>query len=125
MTRVLVVDDEKIFRRLMRRYLEMRGFVVEDACDGIAALERLEARPYDWVVTDNRMPRLNGISLLFIIKKAWPDLRVVLLSGYWTEEELHLANLHGAERVFLKSGNVLERLHATLVTATPLLRDAS
>ena len=94
MTRVLVVDDEKIFRRLMRRYLEVRGFEVEEACDGIAALERLEARPYDWVVSDNRMPHLNGISLLFVIKKAWPDVRVVLLSGSWTEEELHLAKLH-------------------------------
>ena len=125
MTRVLVVDDEEIFRRLIRRYLEVRDFEVDEASDGIAALERLEARPYDWVVTDNRMPHLNGISLLFVIKKVWPALRVVLMSGYWTEEEKHLARLHGAERVLVKSGNVLERLRTTLVSATPFLRDAS
>ena len=125
MMRVLVVDDEEIFRRLVRRYLEVRNFEVDDAPNGIAALERLEARSYDWVVTDNKMPDLTGISLLFVIKKAWPALRVVLLSGHWTEEEIHLARQHGAERVLLKSGNVLQRLHHTLAPADPRLLHAS
>ena len=125
MARVLVVDDEEMFRRLVRRYLEVRGFEVDDAPDGIAALDLLEDRTYEWVVTDNRMPYLTGISLLFVIKKAWPALRVVLISGHWTEEEMHLARQHGAERVLLKSGNVLKRLHQTLSPADPRLLHAS
>ena len=125
MIRVLVVDDEEIFRRLVRRYFEVRGFEVDEAPDGIAALDQLEARSYDWVITDNKMPHLSGISLLFVIKKAWPGLRVVLLSGHWTEEELHLAKQHGAERVLVKSDNVLQRLHHTLAPADPRLLHAS
>jgi CheY-like chemotaxis protein len=125
MTRVLVVDDEEIFRRLVRRYLEARGFEVDEARDGIAALECVEARPYEWVIADNKMPHLTGISLLFVIKNAWPGLRVVLLSGHWTEEELHLAKQHGAERALLKAGNVLQRLHHTLAPADPRFLHAS
>ena len=117
MTRVLIVDDEEIFRRLVRRYLEVRGFEVDEAPDGIAALDLLEEQSYDWVIADNKMPSLNGISLLFVIKKAHPALRVALVSGHWTEEEMHLAKQHGAERVFVKSGTLLPRLHHILASA--------
>jgi len=125
MIRVLVVDDEEIFRRLVRRYLEVRNFEVDEAPDGIAALDLLEERSYDWVVTDNKMPYLNGIALLFVIKKAWPGLRTVLLSGHWTDEELHLVHQHGAEHVLVKSGDVLQRLHHTIAPADPRLLHAS
>ena len=62
--RVLVVDDSAVVRRVMRRDLEADGFEVETADDGVDALEKLDRCPYDAVLVDIEMPRMNGFELL-------------------------------------------------------------
>jgi CheY-like chemotaxis protein len=58
--RVLVVDDEAGIRSALKQLLETKGFAVDVAEDGAAALERLSEHPPDVVVTDLDMPRMNG-----------------------------------------------------------------
>lgn len=60
---VLIVDDEKSILELIRAILEKNGYVGHTAVDGMAALQRLESRPYNLIVFDCKMPILNGIDI--------------------------------------------------------------
>jgi YesN/AraC family two-component response regulator len=83
--RVLLVDDESAVLLGVRRLLRSRGFGawdVELAVGAPAALERLAARPFDVVVADMRMPRVDGATLLRQVADEYPALGRVVLSGY-------------------------------------------
>lgn len=79
--RVLVVDDDDSARELLTYLLTKAGYDVCEAFDGIDALDLLCSRRLEAVVTDYRMPRLNGVQLRAICRKLWPGLPVVLLSA--------------------------------------------
>lgn len=83
--RVLIVDDKVNMLKLCREILSA-AFDVETASDGQMALERLDAAPFDVVLTDIRMPLLNGRQLLDIIGRRSLDASVVLMTGYGTVE---------------------------------------
>ena len=86
--RILVVEDEPIVLELLGRALREGGYEVEDAADGIKALEvleRLEGK-VDAVVTDVIMPQINGKELAIRIRQRWQDLPIVFVSGYTTDE---------------------------------------
>lgn len=84
--RVLVVDDEPAIRRFTSRVLVEHGFSVQVATDGLEALQALQSdRFLDLVVSDIVMPRLNGIELYQTMATAYPDIPVILMSGYGTD----------------------------------------
>ncbi len=82
--RVLVVEDEEALRRIARRILESAGYEVEAAADGPAALATLDASAarFDIVVSDVVMPGMSGHQLTQEIRRRWPQLPVLLASGY-------------------------------------------
>jgi DNA-binding NtrC family response regulator len=77
--RVLVVDDEPAARRALARALLARGFAVDTAESGSAALDLLRTRPTDAVLLDHEMPELDGLATLAQIRRRNPDVEVVLL----------------------------------------------
>jgi CheY-like chemotaxis protein len=79
--RVLVVDDDHHARFLLEALLDHAGYTVVPACDGRAALAELHRRHFDAVITDYRMPFLNGIELLRLIHIQYPQIPVILASG--------------------------------------------
>ena len=79
--RVLLVDDDHHARFLLEALLDHAGYTVVPACDGRAALTELHKRRFDAVVTDYRMPFLNGIELLRLIQIHYPHVPVILASG--------------------------------------------
>ncbi len=79
--RVLVVDDEAMIRKLLRQALEDSGHRVAEAENAEAGLGALHAAAYDLVITDIVMPGMNGLELLGIAKRLWPDLPVIVISG--------------------------------------------
>jgi two-component system response regulator HydG len=81
MVRVLVVDDEPSACSRLRLLLEGAGFAVDTAEDGIAALEILDERPADVVVTDLRMPRMDGLTLLGELRQRRKDLPVIVATA--------------------------------------------
>ncbi len=83
---VLLADDEGSVRRFAARVLEREGYSVFEAKDGAEALELVEQGrvPFDVVVSDIVMPRLNGVELLQALSTRNPDLPVILMSGYAT-----------------------------------------
>jgi two-component system NtrC family sensor kinase len=80
---VLVVDDESIIAQLIADVLGGEGYDVDTAPHGVAALERLERRTYDVVLSDLRMPELDGLGLFREIEQRYPDLlhRFVFVTG--------------------------------------------
>jgi signal transduction histidine kinase len=82
MARVLVVDDEKPVRDLVSSLVADMGEEVEVAADGAEAWEMLQHTPYDLVITDLKMPRMDGIELLKQIRKTPGETMVIILTGY-------------------------------------------
>lgn len=81
MLRVLVVDDEAAIRKLVRQVLEQSGHHVDDFENGRLGIEALHAVRYDLVITDLVMPEMEGIELISIIKRRWPHVPVIAMSG--------------------------------------------
>ena len=85
--RVLIAEDEPGLRAFMARALEHAGYEVTDVADGQRALEALQADRYDLLVTDIVMPVLDGITLALIASREWPDLRILMVTGYPAERQ--------------------------------------
>ncbi len=81
-TRVLIVDDEDRIRELLTDTLSALGYHTFSTKDGKDALSFLKRQNIDLVIADIRMPKLDGISLLKLIKKEKPDLPVLIITGY-------------------------------------------
>jgi len=82
MSRILVVDDEEAYRRLMAKHLERKGFEVESAGDGQTALAVLEgSEPFDVLVTDLMMPGMSGLELLEEVKRRRPEMEVIVITA--------------------------------------------
>ncbi|MFP4600176.1 MAG: ATP-binding protein [Persicimonas sp.] len=85
---ILVCEDEPAVRRLARRALGRQGYSVLEAGTGVEALELLEAlsEPVDLVISDVVMPEMGGFELVSRLRQQYPDLPVLLMSGYPTRE---------------------------------------
>ena len=79
---VLVVDDEKIVRDSMKEWLREEGYPVQTADSAARALELLETGPFKVMLTDIKMPGMDGVTLLTRAKEIQPDLAVVMMTAY-------------------------------------------
>ncbi len=89
MSRILVVDDEEPLRTLVARGLGMDGHSCLTAADGAEALDILIAEQgrFDLLLTDIRMPLMDGIALALAAKREFPDLTIMLMTGYAEQRE--------------------------------------
>ncbi|HEY6953459.1 MAG TPA: sigma-54 dependent transcriptional regulator [Bacteroidota bacterium] len=78
---ILVVDDEESFLALLNATLVQEGYTVDTASDGTAAINKLQLRPYDLVLLDVKMPRVDGVEVLKFAKDHYLDTQVIMLSG--------------------------------------------
>lgn len=86
-TTVLVVEDDAMLRQVVVRTLAREGFEVFEAGDGAEALEFLDSRAsVDVVLTDVRMPRINGYQLAETLLTRQPDTPIMLMTGFTDEE---------------------------------------
>ncbi|MCH7732540.1 MAG: response regulator, partial [Candidatus Marinimicrobia bacterium] len=84
MKNLLVVDDDYKMRSLLHETLSDRGYNVDVSKNGISAIKALKLEKYDLVISDLQMPKLNGIELLEIVKKQYPDVGFIILTGFGT-----------------------------------------
>jgi DNA-binding NtrC family response regulator len=108
--RILVVDDDAVGRYTLRGLLEEEGLAVEEAPDGAAALELLTKGEFDLVISDLRMPRLDGMELLRRAQGLTPPPRIVLLTAHGSERHAVEAMKLGALDYFRKPFEVDEVL---------------
>ena len=84
--RILLVDDEELNREYMAELLLERGYRVETAVDGLDALARLKAEPFDLLVTDLNMPRLDGLGLLRKLGEEGLEVSALLITAFGSVE---------------------------------------
>ena len=87
MSRILVAEDDEAVRQFVSRALSLQGHDVTAVDDGGQALEALHARSYDLLLTDIVMPGLDGIALALKAAKTYPDMPVLLMTGYAVERQ--------------------------------------
>jgi excisionase family DNA binding protein len=83
--RVLVVDDESAIRELLSKTLALAEYDVDLASDGRAALERLRIIPYDLLITDLKMPGVDGLTVIREARRLKADIPVIIITGFSTE----------------------------------------
>jgi DNA-binding response OmpR family regulator/predicted regulator of Ras-like GTPase activity (Roadblock/LC7/MglB family) len=86
--RVLVVDDEPNVVKTCKRILQLEGFSVEGASDGASAIKLYRSEDFDLVVTDLKMPGMDGLKLLAAIREHNPRASVAILTAYGTKENV-------------------------------------
>jgi len=99
---ILLVDDNHDGLLVRRSLLEELGYRVQIATNGEDALTLFETHPFEVVVSDYRMPRMNGVELIHRLRVLNPNVRVVLLSGFVEALGLNEDNT-GADIVLVKS----------------------
>lgn len=105
MARILVVDDEADFRRIVSRMLTAGGHQVEEAVDGQQAIEAYRARPSDLVLADLYMPAVDGVEAIIRLRHEFPEVRIIAVSGgghLGTEDVLKIAANVGAQATLSK-----------------------
>src|SRR4029078_9370716 len=80
--RVLLVDDEPALRRSVARLLMAKGFAVDTAEDGAAALDLLKTRNIDVMLLDLMMPKMSGMDVLGRVKQLYPDVEVIMMTAF-------------------------------------------
>ena len=85
-SKILMIDDEDIVRLSCKRTLEPEGYQLRMAKNGREGIEMMQQEPADLVLTDLKMPEMDGIEVLTRIKKEWPSTEVVIVTGYQTVE---------------------------------------
>ncbi len=123
---VLVVDDDVAVGTVLETLLRQDGLRAAHVTSGQAALDALERRPYEAVITDLRMPGMDGMQLLAEIKQRWPALPVVMLTAHGSVELAVEAMKAGAVEFVLKPFDREELLfvvHKALTTSEATAAD--
>ncbi|MEX0777337.1 MAG: sigma-54 dependent transcriptional regulator [Phycisphaeraceae bacterium] len=102
---ILLVEDEDILRQSMAELLESEGFAVSQAANGRQAYQAVLERPFDLVISDVRMPEMDGLALLADLKKLAPQMPVIVVTAYGTVESAVAAMRQGAYDYLLKPVN--------------------
>lgn len=94
---ILVVEDDEIFRVVIRRFLESHGLTVREAENGLVAKTILELTPHSTIISDVRMPFMGGLKLLEFAKKRLPESKFILMTGFAEALEAKEAHALGAD----------------------------
>ncbi|MEW6305677.1 MAG: response regulator [Verrucomicrobiota bacterium] len=120
MARVLIVDDDAEFLGMLREALQTAGHDVVEACNGDEALDQFHSNVIDVIITDIVMPQRGGIETIVELRKEYPDLKVIAISGAVVNGQsrmLDWAKRVGASRTFMKPFEVKDLLMAVRALA--------
>jgi len=118
---ILLVDDNKLGLVARKSVLEELGYRITTAAEGHEALELYSRRTFDLVITDFKMPKMDGLELIKRIRHLVPDAPIILISGYADALGMTEANT-GADAVIAKSAN---EVPALIRSVNRLLRRAA
>jgi two-component system, NtrC family, nitrogen regulation response regulator NtrX len=130
MAAILLIDDEKSIRNVLKDILQHEGYRIEEAADGEQGLQKLAAQTFDLVLCDIKMPKMDGLEVLQQIMQLQPDVPVIMISGHGTIETAVDAVKKGAfdfiakppdlNRLLITIRNALDK--NTLVKETRVLK---
>jgi len=124
--RLLIVDDEMVIREGLKRVLEGEGFTVEACSSGFNAIEIMQQREFDLIITDLKMPGMSGIEVLKSVRTLQPHIPVILITGFASVDTAVEAMKNGATDYISKPfapDVLLEKVHHALSQRTVPLDD--
>ena len=120
--RILVVDDDESIRRTMKAILEDEGYIVDLAATGSEAIQKTKEKAYNIALLDIRLPDMEGIELLKLIKDTVPHTRKIMVTGYPSMQNAVAALNKNADAYLIKPVNV-EKLLNTVKEQLQLQED--
>lgn len=102
---ILIVDDEPAFRKMAQSFFERTNYKIFLATNGWDAIEQMNQRDFDLVITDYRMPGLNGLNLISWMQEFKANIPVFLMTSYVNRDMYQLAIQAGAKDFLLKPIN--------------------
>ncbi|OHD53299.1 MAG: hypothetical protein A2014_06370 [Spirochaetes bacterium GWF1_49_6] len=118
--KVLIVDDEPPICNMVQRFLGMNNYESDSACNGKEALNKIQNGKYDIVLTDIKMPEMDGLTLMKLAKSVKPEIIFVIMSGYGTLDSAIECMKMGALNFIKKPISIVE-LIATIKKAEELI----
>ena len=115
MKSILIIDDDEQIRTALRMLLEQSGYEVISAPDGKKGLKLYHDKPTDLIITDLIMPEKEGIETIMELRREFPDVKIIAISGGGSNDPevlLHVAKTLGAERTIAKPFNNEDLLKA-------------
>lgn len=116
-SKVLIVDDEPLIRRMLAKYLEDKNYKAVPVENGQKALDELEQADFDLVLTDLNMPGMGGRELLQKLADMYPDIPKIVMTGFGTDDDIILALKTGAYDFLSKPINDLTILEHSIERA--------
>ena len=110
--RILIVDDNEVFRLPLQRALEAAGFEVIAVPSAEDALDVLDGSTVDVLLTDQRLPRMDGVQLITRVKATHPAMGIIAMTAYGTIESAVEARRRGADGYLVKPFEVPDLLRA-------------
>ena len=110
--RILIVDDNEVFRLPLQRALEAAGFEVIAVPSAEDAIDVLDGSTVDVLLTDQRLPRMDGVQLITRVKATHPAMGIIAMTAYGTIESAVEARRRGADDYLVKPFEVPDLLRA-------------
>jgi DNA-binding NtrC family response regulator len=130
MANILIIDDEKSIRKTLTEILTYEGYKVDEAADGMEGFKMFQAKPYDAVLCDIKMPKMDGLEFLEKAREVNGDIPIIMVSGHGNIDTAVDAVKKGAydyiskppdlNRLLITLRNAMDK--TTLVTETKTLR---
>lgn len=118
-TSIMIIDDEKVVADMMKMALEQEGYEIESFTDGAAAVKRLEQKKFDLVLTDLKMPGINGFDLIRLIRESAPETAVIMITAFATMDVAIEAKRLGVADFFTKPIRIADLKAAIQKTLAP------
>lgn len=109
---ILVADDDPQVLALLNEILSEEGYSVETAPDGQKALDNIGSQKFDLLISDVRMPGMDGFELLQKVKKNYKDIKVIMMTGYTDDYDISDSLLLGADEYITKPFDISRMLLA-------------
>jgi YesN/AraC family two-component response regulator len=122
MSSILIIDDDAQILKMLRQILEREKYHVTEASNGKQGLRLYRENPADLVITDIIMPEKEGIEIIIELKRDYPDVKIIAISGGGRinpDDYLDIAKKLGANRIFAKPVERKELLHAVRELLVP------
>jgi len=109
--RILIVDDDQSITQLLNTFLSLAGHLCKVAYNGIEAMEKLQADHFDAVITDVVMPEMDGITFSREALKIFPDIPIMIMTGY-SDEQLYEKSVKAGAAEFITKPLSVQELSA-------------